>query len=223
MIRKCFISDADGFVWVFGEVKGIKESKGYSSLIISDGTGEIEIRFFKEEKEKVFEFSEGDIVSVVGKVKEWQGVKYIAPKYITKAKKEAYEFFKKYLEILNKRFKKEEIKKIEEKPKEEKIELEEEVAEETKDVKRTKDKKEIKKKVKEKEKIEETVEEKRTASLRKEIIRLLEKLDTGEGVDVEELIELLGISKEEFEKIVNELISAGEVYEPRPGKLKLLK
>ncbi len=74
------------------------------------------------------------------------------------------------------------------------------------------------------EKIIEVPEEKiKVIDLRKEILRILEEEDKGEGVDRNILYEKIDAKPEEIERIVEELKMYGFVYEPSPGKLKILK
>ena len=65
--------------------------------------------------------------------------------------------------------------------------------------------------------VEETVVE----SEGEKIMEILREMDDGNGVDTEALIQKSGI--ENAEKIINDLIHNGDVFEIRPGKIKVLE
>ena len=52
------------------------------------------------------------------------------------------------------------------------------------------------------------------------IISLIKKLDTGDGAAIEEILQQEG---EESEKLLHHLLELGEIFEIRPGRLKLLE
>ncbi len=52
---------------------------------------------------------------------------------------------------------------------------------------------------------------------------LIEDLDRGNGVSIEELKELMGLKEEVFNYLLRILIQNGEIMEVEPGKVKLLK
>jgi len=57
---------------------------------------------------------------------------------------------------------------------------------------------------------------------RERIIKLIKDLDEGNGCEYSKLIEASGLPEEVLEAIVNELLSDGTCFEPRPGYIKLL-
>jgi len=74
------------------------------------------------------------------------------------------------------------------------------------------------------EKVEEKLPEGQTMleSPKEKILRLLKQLDKGEGVELETLIKESYLNRDVVENILNDLLNDGEIFEPRPGKLKLL-
>jgi RPA family protein len=54
-----------------------------------------------------------------------------------------------------------------------------------------------------------------------DIISLIKKLDKGDGADFNEIVEKCG--KENGEKIINNMIKIGELFEIKPGKIKVLE
>lgn len=59
-----------------------------------------------------------------------------------------------------------------------------------------------------------------TASPGEQIMEKIKQLDQGEGADMEEVLKLIPV--ENTEKIIRMLLQEGEIYEIRPGKLKLM-
>ncbi len=76
-----------------------------------------------------------------------------------------------------------------------------------------------KEKKEEEEKIEK--EEKKVESPSEKVFNLIKKLDMGDGVEFNELINKIKIK--EAEKIINNLLSEGEIFQNKPGKLKILE
>ena len=54
-----------------------------------------------------------------------------------------------------------------------------------------------------------------------DLLRLIKKLDRGEGVDIEEVISASAI--EDCQTLIGQFIRCGEVFEVSPGKIKLLE
>lgn len=77
-------------------------------------------------------------------------------------------------------------------------------------------------------KIEKKVEVAQNTSIEEEISSdtqtiydLVKKLDPGEGADIEEIIQKSNITN--TENIINSLLKEGEIFEIRPGKIKVLE
>ena len=56
---------------------------------------------------------------------------------------------------------------------------------------------------------------------RQRVLNIIEKFNDLEGVEFLDLIETSGLNKVEAEKIINELIKEGEIFEFKKGRLKL--
>ena len=67
---------------------------------------------------------------------------------------------------------------------------------------------------------EEVVEEKKESQADK-IFKLIKEIDDGEGADTEEIISKANV--EYAEKIIANLLEEGEIFEIKPGKLKVLE
>lgn len=55
----------------------------------------------------------------------------------------------------------------------------------------------------------------------KDIFSLVKSLDSGDGADLNSVIEKLGIA--DSEKLINNMIKGGELFEIKPGKIKVLE
>jgi hypothetical protein len=60
------------------------------------------------------------------------------------------------------------------------------------------------------------------ADVQKKIFSLITDLDSGLGADMAEIISKSGLSEEEAMNILYGLLKAGDVYEPKKGRLKVL-
>jgi len=77
----------------------VGEEQRFAFLTLDDATDTISARAFREEVEVVKDFKPGDIVDVIGKVREYQGEKYVNIESITKIDEPNWELVRK-LEIL---------------------------------------------------------------------------------------------------------------------------
>jgi hypothetical protein len=68
--------------------------------------------------------------------------------------------------------------------------------------------------------VEEKAEE--DSKDKEKILELIEKLDKGEGCDYAELLASTGMPEDVVDSIINELLTDGDCFEPRPGKIKKL-
>ena len=58
--------------------------KKYASLTLDDATGQLRIKLFGEDIEKLSEFNQGDTVLVVGLLRSWKDEIYVSPEIIKK-------------------------------------------------------------------------------------------------------------------------------------------
>lgn len=59
-------------------------------------------------------------------------------------------------------------------------------------------------------------------SPRKKVVEALEELDEGEGADYGSIEEAVDVDEDTLEDAINDLLSDGTCYEPRPGRIKQL-
>lgn len=163
---------------VFGIVISKESNDFFSSIIIEDGSGKIDVRSF--EKKDVFDDIEVEnIVNVIGKIREYNQMPFISVELIKKSDQDFFNLRKKELSSIKKFYPK----------------------------------------AKEEPNISEA-EELVVAGDGEKILSMLNELDKGDGVDTELLIEKSGIKN--AEGLIKELINNGDVFEIRPGKLKVL-
>jgi hypothetical protein len=170
-------------------------SKDSNALNIDDGTGTIQIMLFSD-KDKQNSFKVGDVLLIIGRPREYNGRKFIAPeimKIIDEKKWITYR--KKELEILGP------ISTDLKKP--ESYEEDESISDRKK------------KKATEEEAVEPTENYSGT------IMKLIRKLDDGNGADTEKVVKDSKVKG--AEKIIMNLLYEGEIFEIRPGKIKILE
>lgn len=176
------------------------ESKGYLSLTIDDGSGySIMLKTWKEDTKLLEGFKPGDIINVVGRIREYNDQKYITPEIIKKLDNPNWELLRKseLLKEYGKPSKKEPRATPEEKP----VETKEE-------------------KTKEEVVTEDIVEETPPSETnRQKIFSIIEK--AVEGIDLNELIEQSNLKEEEINPIIEDLLKEGEIFKLK-DKFRLL-
>lgn len=152
------------------------DEQNYNSALIDDGTGKILLRTF--ENTNLFSKADiGDIVLVIGKVREYNNERYILPEIVRKLEK---------FEWMSLR----------------KIELKDTIIEPVK------------------EPANEVVEE-AVKTVGVEIYIIIKKLDDGDGAAIEDVMK--ESNNPDAEKIISRLLENGDVFEIKPGKLKVLE
>ena len=178
-----------------------KEESAYDSLIIDDSTGSISVRSF-ENKEILKSPQVGQIVVLIGRVREFNGQKYVLAEIVRPIDD------KKWVLVRKKE-----------------LSIEEGAKEVAKENAETEEKEgdfvplaEVKK--------EPIIPKKEEMILQPQtnpyevILGLIKSLDTGFGVSYEEII--LNSKIKNSEEIITSLIEEGEIFEIRPGILKVL-
>jgi RPA family protein len=193
------------------------ESGKFASITLDDFSSTIRAKAFNNIS--IFDGYEiGDIVDVIGKIREYNGEIYLHIENIIKIDDPNWEILRD-LEI------KKQLNEL--KQKREKILYYQ---------KQTADLDELKKLLKEREGISEDeveailesqelvvvedVEPNKEA--KNKILKLIEGLDRGEGCEYQELIQESGIQEDVLDSIINELLEDGLCFEPRPGRIKKL-
>jgi RPA family protein len=180
---------------IIAAVISINNEGNYTSVIIDDGSGNISLRSF-EENQQIKNLEVGDIVLVVGRPREYGSEKYIMPEIIKKIEN------KKWIDV----------RKLE-------LDIDEINKKDLKDnIKHKQDTKQ------EKEYLVEEIDEKSKISMGKDhenVYNKVKELDKGEGADIDEVIKKSKVKN--AEEIIKKFMMEGEIFEIRPGKIKILE
>ena len=151
--------------------------QNFLQVVVDDGTGKIALRSF-EEPTPISSVDIGDIVLVVGRIREYGNEKYILPEIIKKIGNP------KWIDVRR-------------------LELGEMATESDQTI------------------YEGGPEERQKTSMSGTILAILQKCDLGDGVDTQQVVEQL--PGESCEETIEQLLKEGEIFEIRPGRLKLLR
>ncbi len=180
---------------IMASVLSREKNGSVTSLLLDDGTGQITLRSF-EESDKINLFDIGDIILIIGRVRSYNGEKYLTREI---AKKISPGWLK---------VRKEEMKPPLEEP------LTEEISEEIIQ-KRAK----IKNEEQSKQPLFNQLEEKFLLPVEK-IIKIIREFDRGSGIQIEEIIEKLPF--QEVEPTIEKMLKEGLIYQIQPGRVKVL-
>ena len=173
----------------------ISKSQGQtnSSLIVEDKTGQIMIRVF-EEMQNIQNLQLGEIITIIGKPREFSGQKYVVPEAIKQTNKGWFDHRLLELEKIKRQKINQPIKK-------------ENIAQNTTQTANQQDN------------AQKTFEyQKSKAEL---IYDSIKNLDNGQGVDISLISEKF--PNENIDEHITGLISQGDVFEIKKGKLKVLE
>ncbi|MFB6114825.1 MAG: OB-fold nucleic acid binding domain-containing protein [Candidatus Nanohalobium sp.] len=194
----------------------INDDETYGSITIDDGNDTTQIKFFNE-VEDMEEYEVGDILEVVGKVREYQGQIYLDGEILEKCGIE-----KELLHELRTKKVKEEWSQV---------------RETVKQLKESgKDQEEIEKEMAGKldedevdallqsfgEQFDSADSQEDRENLEREVLEAIEELDEGDGADYSEIVDQIDEPEDKLEDTINGLLSDGTCYEPQPGKIKKL-
>lgn len=187
---------------------GVVISKEPNSFFLDDSTGKIGLRFF--DNFNLNDFEVGDNLNIIGKPREFNNEFYIIPEIIKKINSTDFIEFRKL--ILNKRKPLKKVKKnIETTNSENKEEI----------IIENPDKIEIINYEDENKNEKKSDNKKEETSLDfSKIIDTITKLDDGGGVFIENI--LSEINHLDCEKKIKILLEKGDIFEIRPGKVKVL-
>lgn len=155
------------------------DDERFQTIVIDDGSEKISIRSF-EETSKLNEFNIGDIVRVIGRIREFGSERYIVPEILKKIEDADW------IKVRRAELGLEERNKKETEAKEEVVQTDEAV---------------------------ELPSEK--------IFKLIREMDSGNGADAEEVVSKS--DGRDTEKIIAHMLEEGEIFEVKPGKLKVLE
>lgn len=193
--------------------KFVRDDGGYATLSLDDGTETIRAKAWTEGVREMEEFEVGDLITVVGKVREYEGEIHLVPEVIRRVEDPNWELVRR-LEILHQRKNllaegrypepKREIKA--ESGGGERIRALTSQAERVGTV----------------EKLGETSERKIPDDLKDKLLLALAKLEGEDGATPTDLAAELDISKSDAEDVLGALLNEDKIYEPRAGRFKRL-
>ncbi len=166
--------------------------KNYAFLTLDDGSGQIKLKSFGDEIEKVKNISHGQTIIVIGFLRHFNNELYISPEII-KEQDSRYLVLRK-MEL-------------------EKQKSGQEVGGES-GLSETK--------ISNENGNNETKTLSTEKNLKDKIIELIKNSESEGGIDTEKLISILNESQEIINKEVQSLLEEGIIFEPRPGKIRWL-
>lgn len=167
-----------------------------ASIIIDDGTETIRVKTWKEDIKMLDDHEMGDVVDIIGRVRQYENEIYITPEIIRKIEDPNWELVRE-LEI---------------------IEFMERIKSSTKFQARS---------VKPQEtgihdSSELVADQNKKGIFKDKIVELINNLDKGNGVSSNQLKKLADIPEVDFQDVLMELINEGTIYQPNPGKYRIL-
>ncbi len=206
----------------------VRDDGGYATLHLDDGSETIRAKAWSEDVEEMEKFEVGDLITVVGKVREYEGEIHLVPEIIREVEDPNWELVRE-LEILDKR-----KKMLEEGIEPEYEEEEEETGMKTEEIEITPaSEKEIKpegesKEIGTVEDLGETSEPEEdegpevSEEKKEELLLALDKLEGEDGAEISDLSDEIQEETSKTEEIIGALLNEDKVYEPIAGKFKRL-
>ncbi len=206
----------------------VRDDGGYATIHLDDGSETIRAKAWSEDVEEMKKFEVGELVNVIGKVREYEGEIHLVPEIIRAVENPNWELVRE-LEILEKR-----KKLLEEGIEPEFEEEEEETGMKTEEIEiAPASEKEINQKG-EPEKLG-TVEElgepteneeeegpEASEEEKEKLLLALDKLEGEDGADISDLADEIEENASKTEEIIGALLNEDKVYEPIAGKFKRL-
>ena len=186
--------------------KFVSEGRNYAALTIDDGTGAIQVKAFGEDVKTFEKIESGQLIIVIGKVKEYNDEVYINVESICTADAN-YENLRKS-EVLGRLVARKTLVKS------------------VREVAGQMDESELADYAKgigvDEEQLHAMLERKEV-DYKPKMLELIESMDDGEGVEIAKIFEISKLPEHVIERTIDELLNAGEIYEPLAGKLKRIK
>lgn len=180
------------------------EQGTYANVTLDDGTDAISLRVFKDVG-LLKSVDVGDVVMAAGKMKEYNGERYVNAELVKKVSDKNYETYRR-LELL---------KRLVEQKKQ---------ADELRLLARNASQEELKNFANEKNMSEEALnavlETQSGIDYKSKILELISALDNGNGVEVSKIFETSKLPENTIESTITALLDEGTLYEPVVGRLK---
>lgn len=179
----------------------------FASITIDDGTGAIRARVFSSEIAMIEGVSVGDLVSVVGRMKNYNDENYLSPDFVRKLDDPNSETLFRLEVLKNSRSKRSMVE----------------------DLRRVRDQmsdEELSEYASGKyglapESLSSIMQAPGSAVDHKPtVLAAISKLDKGEGAEIGKILEETKLDESMAESAINDLLSSGEIYEPVAGRLR---
>ncbi len=181
--------------------KTTSEDNTYTSLTLDDGTGQIRVKAWQTDIEKIQHFNEGETIIIIGNLKDYNEEIYIIPEIIKKIEP-SWEITRK-LELIK------EYGPPESTP---------QITQEIKTPENQEQQEESSMQTVTEEKVQETTEE----TDQQRILTILDRFDSTEGVDLSRLVIESKLDESMVLTIIQELISEGQIFQLGENKYKLM-
>jgi RPA family protein len=186
--------------------KFISDDRNYASITIDDGSGAIQAKVFGGDVKIVENIDIGRLTVVIGKIKEYNDEIYINAESV-RASDVNYENLRR-AEILDR------------------LILRKDFVNKIRQMSDQMDESEVLEYVKkiglDKEQLQAILERKEV-DYKPKMLELIESMDDGEGTEIAKIFEISKLPDHIIERTIDELLNAGEIYEPIVGKLKRIK
>ncbi|MFT4313115.1 MAG: OB-fold nucleic acid binding domain-containing protein [Candidatus Woesearchaeota archaeon] len=187
--------------------KPLAKIEEQTTFVIDDGTEKVEVRAF-DTVELFEEIDVGTPILLIGKPRKYMEDVYIIPEIIRPIEKKWISYRQKEFELLKQKTPTQET-------------VQESAPNVVEDVPEEKPQTSS---VKEESQEQETIEdEPKNPGPNVQIIQAVDELDTGDGAFIEEIPQKVKLSADDVKERVNSLLLHGEIFEIKPGYLKVLK
>ncbi|MFP4115771.1 MAG: OB-fold nucleic acid binding domain-containing protein [Candidatus Aenigmatarchaeota archaeon] len=198
--------------------KFVSDDENYAFIVLDDGTETIRTKFFQDLKD-FKKVEEGDLIVVVGKLREYEEEVYVNPEVVRKVE-DPNTLTLNLAEVARGLSEVEKDKEIMEELKENNPDSYEGLLADEIGVERARA-------LLRSEELEEDIssgkeEGEEDSELRNEVLETIEEVDEGEGASYQEMIEKIDAEEEKIDNVINDLLTEGTCFEPRPGKIKKL-
>ncbi len=199
----------------------VSDDAKYGFVVLDDGTGMIRMKAFQV-TEVIRKVKVGDIVDVVGRLRQYNDEVHIFPEFVKRVDDPNYETLRR-VELTLMAFEQGA-----------KMDVIHSIAKEHKDVcemKESLSSKDIKdedvSKVIAADRVREEKDDARGAEVdmkvaKNLIVKSVEEMDSGDGVEYTRIVEKVGLPEAISESAIDELLAEGSCYEPRAGRIKAL-
>jgi len=188
----------------------LAEDGNYGNISIDDGSGLLRAKVFGESVSLIKDVAIGSLLLVIGKLSEYNGEVYVNAEIVRRIEDPNYENLRKLemlKELKEKRKMTEEIKGL----------IDQMSEEELKDyVKKYGLDAESLRIVRENLKIEREIDYK------PKILEIIKSMDKGDGVEISKIFEVVDLPEKLVENALNDLLSSGTLFEPKPGIAKVV-